>query len=860
MWKRRLPILVAVAVSLCVLAVSVRHYSFVKKTIYSESTAHLTEIYHQANQSLHNLVGKSWSTMHMWVPYIQDTNDDQKVAEYISMVKKENGFTNFFFISREGEYYTIDGKTGYLNLKEDMSKLILEKKDTLVNSVIPEQPEIMVFAIPIQPGKFKNFEYEAIAISYDNKDLVQTIENTAFEGNSSSFLVHADGRVIVDSPQNGKYKIYNVLAMLRKFSSLDDYEIEKIKKDFREERSGVCEIVMAGKEYYFIYENVEFEDWAVVGIVPSSIVNASMNSLQTRTLILVVCIAAIFILFTLGFVTHQNRLMLTKKDKEILYRDELFSTLSNNVEDIFLMIDAKTSKVEYISPNVEELVGIPEEKIRANVTELEHLPRGKDTRKVLDQLEYILPDQQNEWNREYVHQKTGEIRWFRVVALCRIIRDEKKYILVISDRTKEKNANMALEDAVKIAQKANMAKSAFLSNISHDIRTPMNAILGFTTLADDNVGDDEKVKDYLAKIKTSGKHLLSLINDVLDMSRIESGKFQLDETDADLVEMLNDVKNIVSGQIEEKQIKLHMDSSEIIDKNVFCDEIRLSQVIMNLLSNAIKFTPEGGEVFVKMKQLPCEKEGKGLYRLRVKDTGIGMSQEFAERVFFPFERERNTTVSKIQGTGLGMSITKNIIDMMGGTIEVISEQGKGTEFVINLELTLQQITKKHADEGEEAVYGDFGSSSNETVCNPSDNNIKEQFMGKKLLLVEDNELNMEIAVEFLSVYGFDIDTATDGEEALKKVEESLPEAYDLILMDIQMPKLDGYEATRRIRALEEPLLSKIPIIAMTANAFSEDRKKAEECGMNGFISKPINIEEVIQEIYRILLCLSMKNV
>ena len=282
MWKRRLPILVAVAVSLCVLAVSVRHYSFVKKTIYSESTAHLTEIYHQANQSLHNLVGKSWSTMHMWVPYIQDTNDDQKVAEYISMVKKENGFTNFFFISREGEYYTIDGKTGYLNLKEDMSKLILEKKDTLVNSVIPEQPEIMVFAIPIQPGKFKNFEYEAIAISYDNKDLIQTIENTAFEGNSSSFLVHADGRVIVDSPQNGKYKIYNVLAMLRKFSSLDDYEIEKIKKDFREERSGVCEIVMAGKEYYFIYENVEFEDWAVVGIVPSSIVNASMNSLQTR--------------------------------------------------------------------------------------------------------------------------------------------------------------------------------------------------------------------------------------------------------------------------------------------------------------------------------------------------------------------------------------------------------------------------------------------------------------------------------------------------------------------------------------------------------------------------------------------------
>ncbi|MDD6880950.1 MAG: ATP-binding protein [Firmicutes bacterium] len=854
MWKKRLPILAAILLSLLTIAASVWHYSFVNQTIYSESTAHLKEIYHQANQSLHNLVGRNWSTMHMWVPFIQDTEDEQKVADYISMVKEENGFTDFYFISREGEYYTIDGNTGYLDFKDSMSKLILEGKDALVNSVIPEQPEIMVFAVPIERGTYHNFEYEAIAISYNNSDLIETLENTAFDGKSSSFVVHSDGRVIVDSTNNKSQKVFNILAMLRKYSTLSDSAIKEIKNDFLEGRSGALEIRLDNEDYYFVYENVEFEDWAVIGIVPADVVNASMNSLQSRTLILVATIAVVVFIFMLGFVIRQNRSKLIEKDTEILYRDELFSTLSGNVDDIFLMIDAETSNVDYISPNVEKLIGISEEKVRANIRELDQVIIDGDSVKVLDQLENIPPEHQNEWDREYLHQNTGEARWFHVVALCRIIRDEKKYILVMSDRTKEKTANRALEDAVNLAQSANIAKSAFLSNMSHDIRTPMNAILGFTTLADANVGNDEKVKDYLTKIKTSGDHLLSLINDVLDMSRIESGKFHLEETDANLHDLLNDIKNIISGQVEEKQLTLHMDDSELINGDVVCDKTRLSQVVMNLLSNAIKFTTFGGEIFVNLKQLSGAEEGKGLYEFRVKDNGMGMSQDFAKRIFHPFERERNSTVSKIQGTGLGMSITKNIIDMMGGSIEVETEEGKGTEFIVRLELLLQSELKDQTKQDESIAFEDPASLCNKGINGKSKEEVVGEIRGKRLLLAEDNELNMEIAMELLSAYGFEMHTAVNGAEALEKVKASNPGDYDLILMDVQMPELNGYEATRRIRALEDSSLSTIPIVAMTANAFSEDRKKAEEYGMNGFVSKPINIEEVIKEIHRILCC------
>ena len=532
--------------------------------------------------------------------------------------------------------------------------------------------------------------------------------------------------------------------------------------------------------------------------------------------------------------------------------------------------------------------------------------------------------------------------------------------------TQELNAK--LQVAVEKAESANRAKSTFLSNMSHDIRTPMNAIIGFTTLALSNIDDTDRVKDYLGKTLASSNHLLSLINDVLDMSRIESGKIHLEEVEVNLSDVLHDLKTIVSGQIYAKQLELYMDVMDVTDEDVYCDKTRLNQILLNLLSNAIKFTPAGGTVSVRVRQLAGKVRGCGQYEFRIKDNGIGMSQEFAQKIFEPFERERTSTVSRIQGTGLGMAITKNIVDMMGGTIEVQTAQGKGTEFTVCVPMraqteqrpvekiteleglkalvvdddfnTCDSVTKMLVKvgmraewtlSGKEAVlrarqsiemsdayhayiidwrlpdmngievtrqirslnddtpiiiltaydWSDieveakaagvtafcskpmFMSDLRETLMNAIGQTQTDaaqellpkknaNFKGRHILLVEDNELNREIAQEILCEYGFRVDTAENGAVAVEKVSTAAPGSYDLVLMDVQMPVMDGYTATRQIRALGDPALAKIPILAMTANAFDEDRRNALESGMTGFLSKPIVIGDLVQELRKIL--------
>ena len=421
------------------------------------------------------------------------------------------------------------------------------------------------------------------------------------------------------------------------------------------------------------------------------------------------------------------------------------------------------------------------------------------------------------------------------LALISFVRAQRNSERIKLERQTNQQLNklrMAAEDALHVAESANKAKSTFLSNMSHDIRTPMNAIIGFTTLALSSITEQEKVKDYLGKILSSSNHLLSLINDILDMSRIESGKVVLEEQETNLAVLADELEHLLSEQAKAQGLELKVDYSKLRDRDVFCDKTRLNQVLLNLLSNAVKFTPAGGHVSFTLTQLEQLSPGKGVYEIRVKDDGIGMTAEFAKRVFEPFERERTSTVSKIQGTGLGMAIAKNIIDMMGGTIDLHTKKGEGTEFVLRLELVLQ-AQPKPVEAKQQELLPEASS---------------ESFAGKRLLLVEDNELNREIACMILCKYGFELETAENGQEAVEMVAAAAPGYYDLVLMDIQMPIMDGHEATRRIRALENPELAKVPIVAMTANAFDEDRRAAKDCGMNGFISKPINMQEVIQAL------------
>ena len=821
-----------------------RYFKLVSKTVYEESVSHLTEVFHQSDNMLRELTDKNLTYLHMWGAYLQETSDEDKIRDYIENAQKDAGFLDFYFLSTDGNYKMLTGETGYLDLQENFEDEIQNGNDIVTNAVVPGKSQILVFASPRIHGNYQGFGYDAIAIAYENSDIVNVLDISAFHGNAKSYVVHPDGRVVVDHSSESWGEVYNFFGILREHSNMSEKEILKLSEEFKEGHTDAMLINLDGKDYYLVYEKSKPQDWIFLGLVQADIVNASMNVLQRSTMLLVsavaVCIAGLFI----GIILWKNRVNLKRKDTEILYRDELFQKLSMNVDDVFLMLDAKTYQADYISPNVEKLLGITVEQIRKDSSILAklHMAEQGDTEK--NYLEGIQVHEQKEGDFEYVHLKTGEKRWFHNIAMCCEINGKKKFILVMSDRTADWKMNQALSEAVRAAETANRAKSTFLSNMSHDIRTPMNAIIGFTTLAVSNIDDQKRVRDYLDKILSSSNHLLSLINDILDMSRIESGKIHLEETEVNLSDVLHDLKTIISGQIHAKQLDLYMDVMDVTDEDVYCDKTRLNQVLLNLLSNAVKFTPAGGTVSVRLKQFPGTVKGSEMYEIRVKDNGIGMSPEFVKRIFSPFERERTSTVSRTQGTGLGMAITKNIVDMMGGTIDVQTEQGKGTEFIVCLPFRIQ--SEKHHTEkiAEDTILPAAGSD----------------FRGKRILLVEDNELNSEIAVELLNAYGFVVDTAENGAEAVEKVKNSTPGNYDLVLMDVQMPVMNGYEATKQIRALNDPALAGITILAMTANAFDEDRKKALECGMNGFLSKPIVIEELIGTLQKNIEQVSLQNI
>ena len=402
---------------------------------------------------------------------------------------------------------------------------------------------------------------------------------------------------------------------------------------------------------------------------------------------------------------------------------------------------------------------------------------------------------------------------------------------VVSRR--EKNAEIEKAQA----EESNRAKSTFLSNMSHDIRTPMNAIIGYTTLAEKEKNTPPQIAEYLTKIDESSHQLLSLINDVLDMSRYESGKMELELNKVDLRELLKEVRDSFLPQMREKQIELTLDTAQVRDQYVYCDKTRLNRVLWNLVGNAYKFTHEGGDVSIALWQIGDGREGVGSYELRVRDTGVGMSKEFAAKVFDAFERERTSTDSGLQGTGLGMAITKNIIDLMGGTIEVNTAPNAGTEWVIRLQFELQS----EADIAE-------GKAAREAEARK----IALDFSKMKLLLAEDNAINREIATLILEETGFSLDTAENGQEAVEKVASSAPGEFDAVLMDVQMPVMNGYEATKAIRELPDPVLAAIPIIAMTANSFAEDVQAAKDAGMDGHIAKPLDVEKMMETLTEIL--------
>ena len=811
---------------------SFRYISFMSQTIYQESTSHLEEVLYKSNSMLKEMVRKNLTYLHLCNGFLKNTSNEDEIQAYIEEAQQAAGFVDFYFLSYDGNYMTVTGGTGYLGLQTNLDEKLSDGEDIVVNTALPGKAPMLAFICPETQGSYRGFAYDAVAITYYNDAVLRLLDSSAFQGNASNYVIYPDGRVVIDNSVNRKEIIYNFIAMLRDHSDLSEEQILALSDDFAQGRSGNLRVKLGDTSYYLVYEDTAVQNWTMVGLVPVSIVNASLDKLWFHTVQIVAGIAFGLAVLIILLILRRSHTTLRRKDTEILYRDELFQKLSLNVDDVFLMLDAKTSKVDYVSPNVERLLGIPWKEVRQDARALAALHPKDDPDRDKNFLEGLLSGQQREWDFEFEHRETKERRWFHNIAMGSEVEGRTKYILVLSDRTADRQVNQALSDAVAAAETANRAKSTFLSNMSHDIRTPMNAIIGITTLMKNELHQPEKLAEHLGKLENSGQLLLGIINDILDMSRIESGKTTLNVEKMNLPQQISQLDSIIRQQAGQRRQTFTV-NTHLQHENVLADPNRLNRVLMNILSNAVKYTPTGGHIRFEVDELP-RNEHYARYRFVVQDDGIGMSEAYQKTLFDPFTREERSGTNKVQGTGLGMAITKNIVDLMGGSINVESTTGKGTRFEVVLEFPVDA----EADTVPEAQVL------------PEEEEETSPLSGMKFLCAEDNAINAEILEMLLEANGASCTICSNGQEIVDAFASVKPGEYDMILMDVQMPVMDGLEATRRIRSGENPLGRTIPILAMTANAFLEDMQKSREAGMDEHLSKPVDIAALEQTVKR----------
>lgn len=951
---------VVCAAAVLIVIISVSYFHYVSDELFEEASGHLKEVYQQADQSFVSFMEKNWGDLRDWNEQIKD--DSSASREYISQRKEYWGFTEFYFISKNGKYVTAGDEIGSFDLGENAS-LLDEGTNVMFNQTTPIGENVTLFAIPVSEGIWDGVKYSAIAVSYTNADMIDALNVDAFSGESSCFIVDRDGSVLLSTLPGGSV-FKNYISYLSGASDLTEAQIESLKNDWEQGKSGTLKCIIGGIEYYIYYQNSGYLNTMLIGVVPTDEAGVSLLKIQRATADVLIKIALLIGIPAILWIVSSYRERTKKDATELRYREKMFDALSNNIDDIFLMVDAKSRKVDYLSPNVERLIGVSHERIKSDPRLLrENLSQGYDFID-LQEFENIPLNGKRIWEREHINAATGEPKWFLETVYRENIDDTEKFLIVMSDRTAERSMNKRLQDALDAAESANKSKSHFLANMSHDIRTPMNAIIGFTGLLAKDSEDPEKVRSYTKKISASSHHLLSLINDVLDMSKIESGKTSLNSGEFALPDVLEEIHTIIHPQAQAKNQTFNIFVNGRPNERLIGDELRLNQILVNLLSNAVKYTGEGGNIDLFVEEIPQNSAQLVRLRFTVADNGMGMHPDYLKTIYDPFTRETNSMTNKIQGTGLGMAITKNLIALMGGTIDVKSTLGEGTTFTVDLLFTPASpeedkkfwsengIKKILVADDEEQIREDIKNTLNqagvEVVCasageeavalarKAEDENkpfdvflldlkmpgisgtetarrLREQvgtnapvvlltaydrsdvenearqagvdaflskpffltsfrqaleafyaaraiteaqsddeaLEGMRFLVAEDNDLNAEVLFETLDIEGAELERAENGKKAVEMFEKSKPGDFDMILMDVQMPEMNGYEATRAIRASIHPSAKTIPIIAMTANAFAEDIQEALNSGMDAHIAKPIYIDTLITMINNI---------
>ena len=686
---------------------------------------------------------------------------------------------------------------------------------------------------------------------YGEKQMREIIAATYFEEPAATYLCLPDGTVF--SSSNDHDSPENILTALRKEDSADQKTLETLE-DALENGHTQSLTYTSGQGANAAYvTKLPGKDWMLLQVFPIKVTNSMLSESSAIAMYLELWLVLLFVGYILILVTENRR----QKTKLVMEKQEMREIVESTSQlfSRFVLVDLKNDSYEYLKSDIREWGRTDPAGSGKKLS-----PKGTYTR-LLDYLSsYILREDEQVCRQfltsaiqqnltedvpflqyEYRVSEDG-VRWKQVSMLC--LKRENgvpvSLLMAVQDVTELKEAElknrMAMEEAYRAAKAANEAKTVFLSNMSHDMHTPMNAIMGFSALVDRDAEQPDKVRQYNGKIAASGQHLLNLINNVLDMSKIESGQNALDIAAFDLKELLEELNAAIQPWIQEKRQSLEVEVSGLKAECFLGDRLRLRQILINLLSNAVTYTQEGGQIALTVLGLTEISKGYAHLCFQVQDNGIGISPEFMKHIFDPFTREKDTTASGILGVGLGMAITKNLVDLMGGTISVQSTQGRGSTFRVELEL-------RYPD----AQPVETGSREQTRLPASGDKPLE----GLRMLVAEDNDINAEILEELLSCEGVSCERTVNGQEALERFRQMPPGTFAAVLMDIQMPVMNGYEATRAIRGLDRPDGKTIPIVAMTANAFAEDVQNSMEAGMNAHLAKPIDmamLKEVLVQL------------
>ena len=796
--------------------------------IFMESASHLEEIYSYLGKYISSTNNNSFDSMHLFMTQLEYTldsgGDDQFVSDMVSAWKENLGFKEFYFISRNGELMSIDGKYKRFDLSSSLVDLMINGRDIMTDVSMPGSDGLTLYAIKCRKHKYRSFNYEAIAVTFSNDNILDLLSISAFDSKSDNYVINGEGRIIFNgsSFRNTENRFYNVVNYLENNSDLTNQKLLSLEKSWTEGSMITLSTKIESVPYYLVSVPLEQSGWILVGMVDAGVVNKNINQLQNLTMGLGFSVSALLLVILFSIVVTSYIKTKKRQQDEIMFRDSLFSDLSQNVNDVFVILEEKTDEVVYVTPNIDSVLGVKEEDVKKDITTIDGI---NVDRLIASNLMELNKKDKISWTQEYLNNDSGETRYLEITAYHTEFGSLKRIVIVISDRSEERKLQNALSSSLEIAKNANAAKSNFLANMSHDIRTPMNAIVGYSTLLMKDADDKNKVIEIGKKITYSSQHLLSLINDVLDMSKIESGRTSLNSDKVDVSEVINNISEIVQVQTKSKKQSFEIKTKGNIPSYIYADKLRLTQILLNLLSNAVKYTEKNGTISLVVEGYGNNGQTCHL-RFIVSDNGQGMSSEFIEKIFEPFSRETNSMTNKIQGTGLGMSITKSIIDLMGGTIDIQSELGKGSVFTVDL------IFSVPLDENDDNFFADHEITR---------------------VLVGDDEIDITENIQsILSDAGLECDAAIGGLESVDKATRAYEDnnSYDVIILDWKMPDMDGVECVRRIR---KEIGKDVPIFVLSSYDVSEIEDEAKKAGVDLFLPKPFflsNFQRVLDTYYQ----------